>query len=80
MKECTWEVISDFSSAREFNEFERWIKQQISVGQAKEVVVEKMYMDMPAFIEKWYEDTASQKIWRLVYPDYPFTGLFEPVS
>jgi hypothetical protein len=80
MKNCPWELIIDFRSWAEFEHFERWMNEQIAAGEASEIAVTKPYLNTSAFKEKWYRHSTSGVVWRLVWPDGPFTGLFEEVS
>lgn len=80
MKNCPWELISDFRSLNEFERFVRWIDEQVAVGEAVETTVIRPYLDAPSFREKWYRHTPSREVWRLVWPDGPFTGVFEKVT
>lgn len=80
MKNCTWESIDDFRSLGEFESFENWMDEQVVSGEAIEVAVTRPYLDASAFREKWYCHTTSGDVWRLVWPDGPFTGVFEEVS
>ena len=80
MKSSLWEEIDDFRSLNEFERFEKWICTQLTSGDAVEVQVVAAYLDAPAFKEKWYRHIDSGETWRLVWPDGPFTGLFERVA
>lgn len=80
MKNCPWETIDDFRSLIEFERFGKWIDEQTVAGEALQVEVIRPYLDAPAFREKWYCHAASGEVWRLVWPDGPFTGLFEQVT
>jgi hypothetical protein len=80
MKACPWEKISDFQSYSEFERFVAWMDDQVKSGTAEELPVRKSYIGATTLREKWYRHIASGKIWRLVWPDAPFTGIFEPVE
>ena len=80
MKTCPWEKIADFQSLSEFNRFVDWMIEQVKSGHAEELPVRKHYIGATTFREKWYRHIASGKTWRLVWPDAPFTGIFEPVE
>jgi hypothetical protein len=56
------------------------MNEQIVSGEAVEIQVTKPYLDAPAFQEKWYRHIGSGQIWRLVWPDGPFKGVFEHVD
>ena len=73
-----WEIIDAFYSMSEFDRFFGWIKKQVRLGFAEEVVVEKPYGGSPW--EFWFACGFCKKKWRLVTPDPPFRGLFEPVE
>ncbi|MEK9953476.1 MAG: hypothetical protein VW687_15160, partial [Curvibacter sp.] len=75
-----WDPIDDFRSRDEFDRFHSWISLQVSNGSAQEVRVTKPYINATSFTEKWYMHGDSGAIWRLVWPDGPFTGVFEPID
>jgi hypothetical protein len=77
---CPWEAIEDFRSLGEFERFEAWMLNQVAQDQAAELPVTHPYLDAPSFAEKWFEHLGSGEVWRLVWPDGPFTGLFERVD
>lgn len=78
MNNCPWEKIDDFGSLSEFERFVTWLKEQVAMAEAAEVEVVRPYLDATTFEEKWFKHLESGQVWRLVWPDYPFTGLFEP--
>jgi hypothetical protein len=80
MKPCPWEQIKGFQRQSEFDRFVDWIDDQIKSGTADEVQVLRPYIGATTFREKWFRHTASEQIWRLVWPDAPFPGVFEPVD
>jgi len=80
MKTCPWEKINEFQSYSEFERFVSWIDEQVKSGVAEELLVRKPYIGATTFREKWYRHVVSGKTWRLVWPDGPFTGIFEPVD
>ena len=77
MKKCTWKKIEDFQSYAEFDQFVEWMNDQIASGHAQELPIEKPYRGTPLFEEKWFLHIDSGQIWRLVWPDAPFTVIFE---
>jgi hypothetical protein len=77
MNTCPWEKISDFQSLSEFNRFVEWMADQTKSGAAEEIPVEKTYLGGNTFREKWFRHIASGQIWRVVWPDAPFKGIFE---
>jgi hypothetical protein len=74
-----WEQIGDFRSPGEFDRFVTWMQVQVENGVAAEVAVTSPYLDA-TFSERWFHHQASGEIWRVVWPDPPFTGLFERVK
>jgi len=80
MNACPWEKISDFRSYSEFERFVEWMDEQVESAVAVELPVERPYIGATTFREKWFRHTATGMTWRLVSPDPPFTGVFEPVD
>ena len=79
MMKCPWEKIDDFNSLSEFNRFVDWINDQVGKSIAKEIPVKSPYAGATSLKEKWFVYIESNDVWRLVWPDPPFTGVFEPV-
>lgn len=75
-----WEPIDEFRSLAEFNRFVVWMGQQVAAGFSMEMPVAQPYLGATTFEEKWFRFSTTGAIWRLVFPDPPFTGLFELVS
>ncbi|ALK95000.1 hypothetical protein AB595_00680 [Massilia sp. WF1] len=78
---CPWEQVDGFVSLAEFRSFERWMLGQVSGGLARQVPVADPYRHdgrdaglIPA--EVWYLHLQSREVWRLVWPEPPFDGLF----
>ncbi len=73
-----FEEINGFFSPREFQRFEKYIDDLVNGGEIKEVPVIKSlgYGDY----EKWFECSTCHEIWRLISPDYPFTGVWRKVD
>jgi len=79
MKTCPWDPIDDFRTLDEFERFLAWMQTQVASSVAKEVPVKHPYVGASSFTEKWFMHMATGWIWRVVWPDGPFTGVFEPV-
>ena len=77
---CPWEPINGFKSIFEFERFVVWMQETIEKGRAERVKVEKRYQGITSFNEEWFKHIESGTVWRLISPDFPFTGLFEKVS
>ena len=80
MNTCPWYRIDDFQTRGEFDRFIAWLQAQVVLGEAEEISVVNPYVGASSFTEKWFRHIDSQSIWRLVWPDGPFTGIFEQVS
>ena len=77
---CPWEPIEEFDSLSEFKRFELWMAGNVSDGVAKKVPVKELFNELSSFEESWFEHIPSQKVWRLVSPDFPFKGFFREVK
>ena len=71
-------MVERFDSDTEYERFSDWIAEQITSGLAKEERVKKRYSGID-WDEHWYRCLANGQMWRLVAPDPPFNGVFEPV-
>lgn len=81
---CPWEEIERFQSLVEFRSFERWMTGQVSAGMARQVPVDHPYLhDGQAgevtLVEVWYLHLRSREVWRLVWPEPPFDGIFQRI-
>jgi len=80
---CPWETVDGFQNLVEFRSFERWIAGQVSAGMARQVPVTQAYAGhAPAqadVIEVWYMHVMSREVWRLVWPEPPFDGVFQRI-
>ena len=80
---CPWEEVDGFSSLAEFRSFERWMTGQVSGGLARQVPTASPYRpetgsagEAVILAEVWYQHLQSREVWRLVWPEPPFGGLF----
>jgi hypothetical protein len=80
MKQCPWDKIDAFRSFVEFQRFIEWMTHQVQEGEAEEVSVQLPYLGFRTLREQWFRHTKSGEVWRLVWPDPPFAGLFERVE
>jgi hypothetical protein len=72
--------IHGFDSPREYTRFLRYLEGQVEVGAVREVEPQEEYSKGEIYGGRWFEDVASREVWRLVPPDFPFKGLWEPVD
>jgi len=80
LKPSKWEEIHGFSSPTEYGRFIKYIEAQVDQGQAEELPVEPNYGAGEIYGGRWFKDSDSGQVWRLVAPDFPFKGLWEPVK
>jgi hypothetical protein len=74
-----WEEIHGFASPGEFSRFVQYIENQVTAGDAEELKPDPSYQRGQIYGGRWFRDIESGEIWRLVEPDIPFKGLWEPV-
>lgn len=79
LNRCAWEEIHGFSSPSEYVRFIKYIEQQVTLAQAEELPADPNYGEGEIFGGRWFKDIVSGQVWRLVPPDFPFKGLWEPV-
>jgi hypothetical protein len=79
---CPWEEVDEFVSLVEFRSFERWMTGQVSGGLARQVPVAAPYRHGHSelvLVEVWYVHLMSREVWRLVWPEPPFNGIFKKI-
>jgi hypothetical protein len=77
---CDWEIVRGFRSPGEFERFLDWLGGQIKRGGVIEVPVLHRYAGSDTLRERWFRCANDEHVWRLVEPDFPFRGTFEPVA
>lgn len=77
---CVWEEIHGFSSLSEYKRFVNYIENQIENGLVLEIETDSEYERGEIYGGRWFKDNEGNDIWRLVEPDFPFKGLWEPVK
>lgn len=80
MKDCEWDEIQGFTGWFEFEKFTAWMDEKVKSGVAVEVEVKNRYSGSFMRDEKWFRHVRSGQVWRLVWPDPPAAGVFEPVE
>jgi len=81
MKNCNWEEIHGFYSPSEYKIFCLWLMGQVETGQVEEVEVSVFSADVPYGVsERWFACKQSGEVWRLIAPEAPFRGAWEPRS
>jgi hypothetical protein len=74
-----WEEIRGLRSPAEYNRFVRYIEDQVLAGVARERDVDPRYRKGMIYGGRWFEDIETREVRRLIAPDFPFRGLWEPV-
>jgi hypothetical protein len=74
-----WEEIHGFQSPAEYKRFVAYIEREVEQGLAVEGPVDPEYAEGMIFGGRWFKDLESGVVWRLVSPDIPFRGCWEPV-
>jgi hypothetical protein len=74
-----WEEVHGFASPGEYKRFVQYIEGQVASGAAKELPADPLYGKGMISDGRWFQDVKTGAIWRLVAPDPPFRGLWEPV-
>ena len=74
-----WEEIHGFTSVNEYSRFVAYIEDQIASGYVRECKVDENYGKGEIYGGRWFEDLDTKQVWRLVPPDFPFNGLWEPL-
>lgn len=70
--------IEAFKSIYEFEEFKTMINRMVEQNDIVEVFVEEKYSIIDVY-ERWFKCSCGS-IWRFVYPDFPFKGMFIKVE
>lgn len=76
----TWESIQDFFSLNEYKSFVRYIEEQIKENLVEEIEANPDYGPGMIFGGRWFICKNCKEVWRLIKPDPPFKGLWEPVE
>lgn len=74
-----WQQIHGFATPGEYDRFVEFIEEQIASGRVEEVPVDMSYGRGEIYGGKWYRSSGTKDVWRLVPPDPPFYGLWEPI-
>ena len=79
MENCNWEEIHGFLSIGKFKKFKIWLDKQVAMGLVEEVAVHSLSPDLVYGLkEERFLCKSSGKIWRLVFPEFPFKGYWGP--
>lgn len=73
------EEIRGFDSPMKYRQFVQALDECLRAGTAAEVDAEPSYATGDFIGGRWFKDTATGRIWRLVGPVEPFRGVWEQV-
>lgn len=79
-KISNWKEIHGFDSLRSYEDFVISIESKINDGSVKEIPIVKSYQKGLLYGGRWFLDCESGEVWRLIEPDFPFRGVWEPVD
>lgn len=71
--------ISGFDSPMKYRQFAQTLDECLRAGTAAEVGVDPSYVAGDIIGGRWFKDTATGRIWRLVGPAEPFQGIWKQV-
>jgi hypothetical protein len=77
------EEIKEFNSHSEYEKFIKYLAIRLIENEIEEIEPKEYYHGKNSFglnKDRWFKDSLSKDIWRLVPPDYPFKGFFEKVK
>jgi len=80
MGTCVWGEIHGFRSPAEYQKFVLYMESQVQAGYAKEIFSDPGYQKGLVFGGRWFVDVDSGEKWRLIPPDFPFLGVWEPIG
>ncbi len=72
--------INGFKSLGEYNNFLQHIEAYIDSGDVKEIITDPEYENGMLYGGRWFHIIETDEIWRLIEPDNPFKGIWEPVK
>lgn len=75
-----WEAIRGFQSPGEHRRFVEFMERQVSSGEAEELEPDPAYGPGELYGGRWFRHRATGEVWRLIPPDPPFYGVWEPVN
>ena len=79
MEDADMDIAKERSGFISPSEFERFEKQVELSAELEMIPVRKHYSGNVGFHEKWFVNRATQQVFRLVTPAWPFRGVWEVV-
>ena len=77
--DCLWEEIHGFVVPSEYNRFIKYLERQIHNNEVEEIEIDLNYGFGEIYGRRWFKHITTGEIWRLIAPDFPFKGLWEPI-
>ena len=71
--------IDGFASLIEYERFKGMLEDEVRQGYLTEVKPNPNYQRGLVYGGRWFRAADTGEVWRLVPPDVPFRGLWEPV-
>jgi hypothetical protein len=75
-----WKEVCGFASPGEYHRFVRYIEDQVASGVVRELRVDPLYGKGMIYGGQWFQNLETGGVWRLIQPDPPFPGCWEPVA
>lgn len=80
MQSGKWYPIRGFETPSEYRCFVQYIEARIHDGTVVEMAVDPACGVEGIYGGRWFRENATRRTWRLVEPDFPFRGIWEPVG
>jgi hypothetical protein len=80
INEFPTQEVHGFQSPGDYLRFVQYMADFVTKGIAEEVPPDPNYGAGKLFGGRWFRDTSTGMIWRLVPPDFPFKGVWEKVG
>jgi len=74
----TWQKIKPFATPAQHRAVREFLDREVREGRAEYIPVLERFNNA-TFDERWVRRLDDGEVWRIVDPDYPFQGAFEPV-
>lgn len=74
-----WHEIDEFKTPEEYDRFQQKINELVNLGEIREIPVSPDCGPGEIYGGRWFLNQQTEQVWRLVAPDFPFRGLWEPL-
>jgi hypothetical protein len=79
MAKVRWRAVDGFISWADYERFVAEIEAEVAASAAEEVPAIPKFGGTHLLGERWFRHRATGSVWRLMPPDPPMRGLWEPV-